>query len=91
MPGLVGSPAQIDSLNNPPPVRIEKTQLHALGMLQIRRKEWVAAEKTLYRYVKNKSLPSGDINEDPTRTPPESLFFNLKWTFLPPRAWSKAE
>ena len=39
--------------------------------------------------VSDKSLPSGDVNSDPTRTPAESLFFNLKWTFRPPQNWTK--
>ena len=32
--------------------------MHALGMLQIRRKQWAAAEKTLLRYVQDKAQSS---------------------------------
>lgn len=46
-------------------------------------------QASFYKNTKEKSLPSGDINEDPTRTPKESLFFNLKWTFKPPQNWEK--
>jgi Tfp pilus assembly protein PilN len=40
-----------------------------------------------FKNVKSKSLPSGDVNVDPTKTPAESLFFSLKWNFDAPQNW----
>ena len=36
-----------------------------------------------------KSAPSGVVETDAKRLPPEALFFNLKWTFRPTTEWVK--
>lgn len=40
-----------------------------------------------YRWVASKSLPSGEIQIDAKKKPPESLFFQLQWDFLPAAEW----
>lgn len=39
--------------------------------------------------VMEKTPPSGVVDIDEKRTPPEALFFNLKWTFRPHKQWVK--
>lgn len=39
--------------------------------------------------VASKSAPSGVVQTNAKRIPPEALFFNLKWSFEPPKNWAK--
>ena len=39
--------------------------------------------------ISTKSAPSGVVETDGKRIPPEALFFNLKWSFLPSKKWAK--
>lgn len=40
-----------------------------------------------FRWVKKKTLPSGDVQVDNKKKPAEALFFQLKWDFLPRSKW----
>jgi len=39
--------------------------------------------------VQTKSPPSGVVQTDAKRIPPEALYFSLKWNFYPPTEWAK--
>jgi len=41
--------------------------------------------------VASKSAPSGVVEVDTQRLPPESTFFNLAWTFIPPKDWAAGD
>lgn len=40
-----------------------------------------------FRNVTTKSPPAGTVQTDEDKTPPDALFFALKWTFAPPADW----
>ena len=39
--------------------------------------------------VTAKSAPSGVVETNAKRIPPEALFFNMKWDFKPPKQWAR--
>jgi Tfp pilus assembly protein PilN len=43
-----------------------------------------------FEHVHSKSMPTAKKNEDPSRKPAESLFFQLELTFDPPQKWDAA-